>query len=334
MIELLTDQSECDKAFRDWAKTLINGSFEQSYGWLIRGTSIAFTNYGHGEPGSISTQVMLGADIKSNSNIVKIVNPDASQGDKGKLTVVGRDEDGRIYLLREGWLKPNKLSRDIRSEFSSLSGINPVPLMTKNGVSKREWYIVADLTLSPLQIVRQTVSFTLACARARAKAGGGASPVNDQPYRLGADEKGHTVKIVLPGGKAEVIKLQGYVWTELQTIIGSDFIKPQNSSFSVDGYIQSLDMLIEIKTGVYAHDIYEAVGQLYLYPSLIGISQNTKRVLLIPDNPPMNAMLSAALRAASIEVFTYCVKSGADKPAIVFSDAFLMRCSRTATAPH
>lgn len=42
----------------------------------------------------------------------------------------------------------------------------------------------------------------------------------------------------------------------------------------MDGVIPPANLLIEVKTGISSHDMYEAVGQLRLYPTLIGLPDN------------------------------------------------------------
>ncbi|MER9273485.1 hypothetical protein [Mesorhizobium sp. M0643] len=66
--------------------------------------------------------------------------------------------------------------------------------------------------------------------------------------------------------------------------------------------IEQAKALIEIKTGVSAHDIYEAVGQLTLYPSLIKLPDDLEPVLLVPDRPSLRPQIAAALRSSGIEL--------------------------------
>jgi hypothetical protein len=56
--------------------------------------------------------------------------------------------------------------------------------------------------------------------------------------------------------------------------------------------------LIEIKTGVYARDVYEAVGQLKLYPSLIGLDAGLDPVCSCPTHKP--SVLPLRLRSITL----------------------------------
>ncbi len=305
---------------------MLGGGSLRGYGWIIEGKGIVFTNYGHGDPGTITNQVMLGADSSFGSGIVKIVQPDTFKADKGKLTVIGRDE-GRLLLLREGWLRKNALSREIRSEFAFLSELSPVPVTVSGVTSKRQWFVVADLSASPAEIVEQTATFALACANARLRAGGGKTEAaKEEPYSLGMDEKGRVVLVERHGRNSEVCALQGYVWEALKQQIGEKLTKPTRGGFAVDGMIKAANLLIEIKTGIVAHDLYEAVGQLKLYPFLIGLDPGLEPVMLLPDTDPLKPDMAAALDAATVKIYTYSVGRGSRKPVITFSEKFLKRC--------
>src|ERR1700686_4898168 len=78
-----------------------------------------------------------------------------------------------------------------------------------------------------------------ACARARATAGRKAEPPEDKGYGLGLDEQGRTVKIEHPGGSAEFLALQGFVWQALKELAGDELKKPTRNGFAVDGILES-----------------------------------------------------------------------------------------------
>ena len=307
MIEILASQTESDRAFRLWADALVGGSSRDGDGWVIEGRSIYFSNYGHGDPGIITSEVMLGADPEFN-------------------TAIGRDQKGNLLILRMGWLKKNALSRSVKDDFISLSGLAPVNVTVLGAVSKRAWFIVANLADSLPEIVAQTVDFTLACARARTKAGGGSERIDEKPYNLGLDEEGRTMIIEHAGGSVEVCKLHAYVWQALKRYLGGQFVKYTRDGFEVDAVVRSANLLIEIKTGVLAHDIYEAVGQLQLYPALIGLEVGLDPVILVPSAPRLKPIMAAALHSAGIDIYTYSVGNVGQKPKIAFSSEFLKRC--------
>jgi len=335
MIHLLTEQDEADRAFRRWADAMLAGSMPIDRGWRVEGTGVAFSNYGHGATGTIENEVMLGTDQGVRDGVVKIVCPKVSQTDKGKLTVIGRSDAGRLVLLREGWLKANRISDAVRPKFKVLSGLEPEPVSVGARASDRDWYIVADLDADGADIVAQTVSFVHACARARAKTLTKNTPVEqeDPPYRLGLDEKGRIKKVKVTGGTREVEDLQGYVWKELKRQLGEAFQKPGRKGYAADGMVVAANLLIEIKTGVSPRDVYEAVGQLALYPSLIALPAGLNPILLVPEVPPLRPQLAAALDAVKVEVQFYSVGRVGTEPDISFPSTFLTRCRHTATSP-
>ncbi|RWK60326.1 hypothetical protein [Mesorhizobium sp.] len=328
MIELLTDQHETDRLFRQWVDSLVHGSAENPNGRVIDGTGIIFSNSRNGGLGPIRDQIMLGLASSLGTWVVKIVRPDVQQQDKGKLTVMGHDEKGRSLLLRQGWLKENPISREVREDFGELSGLEPVPLRVRGQLSSRQWYVVSDIS-SVGGIPTETAAFVNACSRARSKAGSGTSKfIESETYRFGLDEQGRTKKVTIPGGTKEVEDMQGHVWAELKRLVGNSLTKPTNYGYSVDAMIERAKALIEIKTGVSAHDIYEAVGQLALYPSLIRLPVDLKPVLLIPDRPLLRPQMATALEAQGIEVHFYSVGSVGKKPTVTFSPTFLRRCRK------
>ncbi|WP_203074079.1 hypothetical protein [Falsiroseomonas ponticola] len=337
-MQIVSSQPMCDDAFRLWADTLIANTRHTEFGWLIDGKGVLFTNYGHGSRGEITREVMLGFDPDTGSSTVKIVRPNAAKRDKGPVTVLAVDDAGRRYLLREGRLVANRISGFIKDQFAELSGLTEVPLTVSGKRSTRHWYVVADLSAKPDEIVAQAADFAHACARARTLAGGGkpagnAEEEDQKRPTYGMDEKGQITIRTRPGGSVEVLALQGYVFEELKKIVGDDLKKPTGNGYCVDGLIESARLLIEIKTGSSAHCIYEAVGQLQLYPHLIGIRGQPEPALLIP-NPrppkqrPLTPAMASALTAAKISIFTYDIGVEAGKPRITFPAAFIKRCRR------
>lgn len=328
MIELLNDQDESDRAFRRWVDVLLNESAKIERGWVIHGTGVVFSNYGYGDVGVIEDQVMLGVDASLNNGVVKIVKPDTAQQDKGKLTVIGRDSAGRYILLREGWLRPNLLSDEVREHFQELSGLAPVTVTVGGKVSKRKWYVVAYIDADAATVVKQTVDFAVGCTQARTKTGGGQhkKPFDDVPYSLGLDEKGLIKEVTTKGGTKEVEALQGFVWEALKKRVGSALIKPGKAGYEADAALLDAKLLIEIKTGVGAHNIYEAVGQLTLYPELINLPTDLRKILLLPDKPELGQSMAAALEAAQIGVYFYSVDREGTVPKISFAEAFLNLC--------
>lgn len=199
--------------------------------------------------------------------------------------------------------------------------------------ARNHWYVVADLGATPAEIVRQAADFSNACSRARTSAGGGKSVENKEEANAsrptyGMDEKGRITKRTTRGGTTEVRELQGFVYKALKKIVGEELRKPKRNGYCVDAMIAPANLLIEIKTGTSAHCVYEAVGQLLLYPDLIGIQGQPEKALLIPDQRPLNPVMAAALDIAGISVFTYSIDDRSKTPHITFSDDLIKRCKR------
>ena len=179
--------------------------------------------------------------------------------------MVGRDDAGRLVLLREGRLTKNHISRLIKdNDFTTLTGLIEVPVFFSGTRSERHWFVVADLDDAPHKIVATTVGFALACIRARSRAGGGEPRKPDTPYSYGMDETGGIIEVTKVGGTTQVLRLQGHVFEQLKKAVGPELTKPKRDGFCVDGMVEAANLLIEIKTGLSAHSMYEAVGQLLL----------------------------------------------------------------------
>lgn len=326
MLELLTNQKESNHQFRRWKDILVSGSTVTADGWVIQGRGVAFTNCRWGTPDELEKEVMLCIDTAFGSGIVKIVQPETNAGDNGKLTAIAY-EDGRHFLLRQGRLQKNRLSRTIKADFASLTGLNSVPVSVAGIRSSKAWYVVACLADPPQKIIEATTEFVLACARARSQAGGGTiRAAEEEGYGFGLDEQENIVKVKHPGWSKEVTLMQGYVWQALKKIARNKLTKPKKNGFEVDCFIESKGLLIEIKTGVAAHNIYEAVGQLKLYPSLIGLVPSVIPVFLLPDQPLLKPAMAAAIHAAGIKVYTYSIGVTGKKPKITFSKEFCLLC--------
>jgi hypothetical protein len=332
-LDIVTSQLACDVAFRQWADIMTGNARLVEGGWIIEGKGVFFMNYGHGETATVDDQIMLGVDPDTGNSTVKIVRPKAHRKDKGPDTVLATDDTGRQFLLRAGSLKKNRVSSFIKDDFAELTELTHVPLIVDGLQASDHWYVVADLGATPSEIVRQAADFSNACARARTSAGGG-QPVKDKENAnasrptYGMDEKGRITKRTTSGGTTEVLELQGFVYKALKEIVCEELRKPKRNGYCVDGMIAPANLLIEIKTGTSAHCIYEAVGQLLLYPDLIGIQGRPEKALLIPDQRPLNPVMAAALDIAGISVFTYNIDDRSKKPRITFPDALIERCKR------
>jgi hypothetical protein len=98
------------------------------------------------------------------------------------------------------------------------------------------------------------------------------------------------------------------------------------AGYEIDGvvYTGMGPLLLEIKTGSSASDVYEGVGQLTLYAEMMNIA-TCRRVLLLPFQPA--SALRAALEACGIHVHTF--DADADLQTITFPKEFLDLCGVT-----
>lgn len=280
-------------------------------------------------------KVLFGDDPTFHGFVVTIVRPDVQRKDRAKLTMLAENETGNRFLLREGWLKANSISRAVRADFSKYSGLEPVAVTLKDGsVSRRDWYLVAALGKEQAPIRDQTVDFILACAQARIIAGrAGADDNGMNAPRFGKDERGRIYRTTAYSGERDVIALQGYVWEALKKILGKRLTKNTKTGYCADGVIGDISVLLEIKTGTSARDVYEGAGQLILYPSVLDLPHCTKPILLTPDLPIISAALRSALQSRNIEHFTYSLGVLGREPVVKFSEAFLERCQPSANEP-
>lgn len=326
MIEIVTDQTEADEAYFAWVHALQECSTRNGRSWCIENTTITFSNYGHGEDGEIKDQVVFALSSDAANNIVKTSLPKTSKADKGRHTILGRDSEGSLLLLRDGRLQSNNVSPTIIDNFERLTKLSPVELKVDGPPSLwRKWFKVANLSLTPDEIAAQTVEFVTACAIARYSNVDLAEKLAGS-FSLGLSEKGKTYTANYVVGSREVLALHGFVWEALKKNLGDRLEKVGSNGFEVDGIVQDANLLIEIKTGITPYDLYTAVGQLALYPQLIGLPSDMRPILLVPDLAEVSRPMKQALQQRGVELFTYSVDFKDAKPTITFSTNFLQRC--------
>ncbi|UYT54159.1 hypothetical protein OHI65_07200 [Brucella sp. MAB-22] len=329
MLEIVTDQNICDAVYQNWVSAIKkNSTNTEKNVWLMHDRTVLFGNYGHGDPGQIEDQVMFGSYPDIKNGIVKIVRPVGSGLDRHKLTIVAKDKMGNRLLLREGRLHKNALSHLIvGDEFERFSKLRPLEVLVEGGLSKRKYYLVANIDSSEANIIKTTVDFALGCTLARLASSTPVNYITDNSYHLGADETGSVTVVDQPGWSKEVCRLQGFVWQALNACLNGKLLKPQRNGFAVDAIYPEANLLIEIKTSSSMSSVYEAVGQLSLYPHIIGLEKQLKPVLLIPEEPPMRDIAIEAVNKAGILVHTYSVKpTNKSEPIIAISEKFISYC--------
>jgi len=327
-LTLLSDLEAIDQAVSGWVAVLNAASrvVAGSKRWLPEEAVMLSVRRSAHRPTGLNVE--LGVRSSGEPWSVQL-NAPRLPGDANGLTAIGINGAGDRYLLRQGRLQPNEDSDGLvkGDAFRLGSGLAPVLVTDESTPLAREWYVVADLDAVPAVIRRQTGEFVHACARARA-ASLGLSPINNSAPIIGADEKGGSFwkKAVEAKPEQEVRRVQGEVWLALRGLLEASKVvmnKPRHEAgYEVDGVVYAKDgpILMEIKTGVSAADIYEGVGQLMLYPKLMDL-KNHRLVLLLPEGAP--AHLSDAVRACNIELHRYDDRSTAGKIDIRFDDRLL-----------
>jgi hypothetical protein len=125
-------------------------------------------------------------------------------------------------------------------------------------------------------------------------------------------------------------RIQGEVWQALQDLLKADgrkLLKPRHArGYEVDGEIdiQSEKLLVEIKIGSTALDVYTGIGQLILYPKLLPRLSGHRRILLLPG-PPREPLV-AAIRDCGVELHSFDLRLDGEKVLVCFSPQFLQLC--------
>ena len=278
-----------------------------------------------------ATDIHLGVRASGAPWTVEI-NAPRKAADANGLATVARDASGRRFLLRQGWLQANPDSDgDVRGElFRKLTGLVPVQVSGETTPTPRQWYVVADLEQAPADVCAQTSDFVLRCAEARAATIEGSLPMTPSPPLVAGDEVGGTFTrkaIVQP--EKEVNRVQGEVWLKLQELLkspGPGLSKLRHQAgYEVDGIIGAGEgrILLEIKTGKSAADVYEGVGQLMLYSRMLGLEDHRK-VLLLAFEP--SAALVEATTSCGVELYSYVWVRKGEGIQVDLTGVFLAAC--------
>lgn len=221
----------------------------------------------------------------------------------------------RRYIIRQGMLTGNPPSDRIdEAEFRRRTGLNPSTVTVGGKPATKEWHIVACLDgCSEAAIRESTAEFVRRCWNARTF---GRQAADDQ-IRLtnlfGRSERGGWYDVDPALTPTRVLRVQGYVYECLDKVLRASgiAIKPRHAAnYEVDGTIDAPagPILVEIKTGVSAADVYCGVGQLNLYPVVLPDLATHARILLLPGKPTKH--LADALETCGIELHHYELKRG------------------------
>jgi hypothetical protein len=333
-LAMVTSEQAVGRAFKRWHNALLEtAQFEGSVGWLPS-EEIAISAYSNAPDGLLKDKVALGTDPNGTNWVLQINKPKTPTTENG-LSAIGEDLKGNLFLLRQGVLQENNVSARIDAvEFEELS-LTPAVAVTLDGVvATRRWFIVTKLTDDNSQMRRSTARFVHLCARIRdpdrIEAKIAKADAAEMEDRFGNDEAGGTSTFWSAGGSRVMRLRHGEVWHALKAILakgGKSLKKPSHArGYETDGEIAGADshLLLEIKTGCSAADVYTGVGQLQVYPKLLQRLSNHRKVLLLPHNP--SDELVAALSDLDIELHIYSVSDINDWRSAVFPENFLNSC--------
>lgn len=265
------------------------------------------------------------------------LNQPGKAGSVSPGTSIAVDAKGRRYVVRQGDLHGNPPSTRVKGpDFTRRTGLEPVEMAVSGksaGRARRpkQWFVVAQLDgLSGIAIRNDTAEFVRRCWNARTFGTKAAEDQRRLQTLFGNAERGGWYDVdpaLLP---RRVLKVQGYVSENLEQILagfGIALRKPRHAAnYEVDGTIDTPDgpILIEIKTGVSAADVYCGVGQLTVYPIVLADLAAHSKILLLPGIP--GPVLVTALDGCGVELHSYELKRGRRRATALFTALFLRRC--------
>ncbi|OHD06270.1 DUF7662 domain-containing protein [Sphingopyxis sp. RIFCSPHIGHO2_12_FULL_65_19] len=333
-LHIVTRKGDVRSAFRKWQAAILEAAqYDRKIGWLPD-EQIAVASYGDAPDGELHEKATLGVDPFGRDWSVQINIPSDPKTENGS-SAVARDELGRLYMIRQGTLHENNQSARVDEiDFRDLSGMTPADVRLKGEAAHRLWFIVTPITDYADEMRRNTARFVKICAalrvpegvdRAQAKAD--AAEIMD---RFGRDEEGGSSTFWSQGGSRTMRKRHGEVWQALKEILKTadkDLRKPIPArGYDTDGEIDGEDggILVEIKTGFSAVDVYAGTGQLLLYSKMLARLDGHRKILLLPRKP--QAVLCEALEQVGIELHFFDVADDNDWSSATFSRSFLDRC--------
>jgi hypothetical protein len=263
------------------------------------------------------------------------INEASTAGDPNVTSAIALDGKGRPFLLRQGRLNPNSQSKHILyEEFARLTGLTPVSVANGDTKIKRDWYVVTALDVGADEIRLATGAFVDLCLTART---GGVDAGDPKDLEIlgdlyAGDECGGTYTIASREAADPKIvrKHQGEVWFKMAALLrgrGIKVEKPRHAAgYEVDAEIitKRRCLIVEIKSGVSAHDVYGGMGQLQLYRKLLPRLAGHIPVLLLPGLP--HEALIKAIGECGVELCTFTMSEHDGDISVVFSRDFQRLC--------
>jgi hypothetical protein len=330
-LALITSDVEVRSAFCRWQSALLGpAEFEGDNGWLPD-EQFAVSAYGHAPAGNLSDKTSLGVEPFGDNWAVQINAPKSPSTENG-LSAIATDKRGSLYLVRQGRLQSNNQSELItEDDFKALSGLTPAEVWMGDNPASRLWYVVTPITEDDEEMRRNTGEFVKVCAQVRAIERSDRSQVAadmaEIEERFGQDERGGTSTYQPKGGSRVMKRRHGEVWQALKSIAGDALRKPFPArGYEADGEICSAagNVLIEIKTGRSANDVYAGTGQLQIYSRMLKRLERHRKTLLLPGKP--SKALASALSEIGIELHVYEIRDSDDWTTATFTSDFLMTC--------
>ena len=323
-LQLLTDLDQIREAFSIWRTAMEQQGLERDgLRWLPEG-KICFRTKGN--------DFKLGLDPNGDNWTVELNEP--TQGTENPLSGLARDSAGRCYLVRQGTLHKNAQSPRIEtSEFEERIGLQPADVTINGSPAKRAWFVITPLDVSSTDICRNTAAFVDQCNLARDPKAAAAAKHDDERITelFGKPEQGGQIIGQPTINLNQRRRVHAEVWLALRARLkadGRDLFKPRHAQgYEVDGEIetQAGKLLLEIKTGTTAADVYAGIGQLVLYPKLLTRLSGYRRILLLPGTP--RDPLIAAIRECGVELHGYELQQEGDEVHVTFSPQFLQLCN-------
>ena len=336
MLTMSSDPLVVGRAFEAWRSALLDAGIRNGALWRLPEQRIVFRNQADSRSDLLGRRTALGTDPTGGYWAVQINEAD-TPGDANVTSGIAVDEQGTPFLIRQGRLNSPVAGNPhiLEAEFRRLTGLEPTPVLRGDtSGKKREWHVVTRLDVGAEQIRDATGLFVDRCALARLRdaEAEGDLPDTAPVEGLGRDEdaESYTVGPRDAVDAREVRRLQGEVWQQLASLLRSAGIaidKPRHASgYEVDAIINAPGgaLLVEIKTGSSAADVYGGMGQLQLYPRLLPQLGDHELVLLLSALP--QPALVRAIGECGVRLHTYRRLSSQADAAVKFDDAFLRLC--------
>jgi len=314
-------------AFDEWHHVIRLGAEEIGSAAQIAGTQVRFRRISRHDK-----KRHLDFWIGSSQEAAVQLNQPGTVKSENPGTTLAVDAKKRRYIVRQGMLTGNPPSDRIdEAEFRRRTGLAPATVTVGGKPAKKEWHVVACLDGATNAAVREsTAEFVRQCWNARTFGMQAADDQTRLTALFGKSERGGWYDVDPALTPTRVLRVQGYVYECLEKVLKASGIaieKPRHAAnYEVDATIDAPAgrILVEIKTGVSAADVYCGVGQLNLYPVVLPDLASHARILLLPGKPTKH--LADALEICGIELHHYELKRGRRRATAIFTTEFLKRC--------